>query len=109
MLDQSTAVVEVTDATFDDLVLAAPRPVVVDFWAPWCRPCLMISKSLAELAVELGDRLTVAKLNTDDNPVSTMRYGVLSMPTLLLFRDGEVVHSIVGARPKSYLREQLTG
>jgi thioredoxin 1 len=102
-------VVTVTDATFADLVLASARPVVVDFWAPWCRPCIAISKSLAELAEEFGGRLTVAKLNADDNPKATLDYGVMAMPTLLVFRGGEVVGSIVGARPKSQLRDMLAG
>lgn len=102
------AVVTVTDATFADLVLASGRPVVVDFWAPWCRPCIAISKSLAELAGEFGERMTVAKLNADDNPQATRDYGVMAMPTLLVFRGGEVVGSIVGARPKGQLRDLLT-
>jgi thioredoxin 1 len=102
------AVVTVTDDTFADRVLASGRPVVVDFWAPWCGPCKAISKSLEELAVEFGERLTVAKLNADDNPETTRQYSVMAMPTLLVFRGGEVVGSIVGARPKAYLRNALT-
>jgi thioredoxin 1 len=98
----------VTDGTFADTVLASDRPVVVDFWAEWCPPCRTISKSLAELADEFGERVVVAKLNTDENPEATRTYGVLSLPTLLVFRRGEVVGSIVGSRPKSYLRETLS-
>jgi thioredoxin 1 len=101
------ALVTVTDGTFADTVLAADRPVVVDFWAEWCPPCRTISRSLAELAGEFGDRVVVAKLNTDENPEATRTYGVLSLPTLLVFRRGEVVGSIVGSRPKSHLREAL--
>ncbi|WTY84291.1 thioredoxin [Micromonospora sp. NBC_01405] len=94
----------VTDATFAETVLAADRPVVVDFWAEWCPPCLAISRSLTELAGEFGDRLRVVTVNTDENPAATRAYGVMSMPTLLVFRGGEVVGSIVGARPKNHLR-----
>ncbi|MFG1801750.1 thioredoxin family protein [Micromonospora carbonacea] len=94
----------VTDASFAATVLAADRPVVVDFWAEWCPPCVAVSRSLAELAVEFGDRLRIITLNTDENPATTRAYRVMSMPTLLVFRGGEVVGSTVGARPKSNLR-----
>ncbi|MEW1590001.1 thioredoxin domain-containing protein [Micromonospora vinacea] len=94
----------VTDNTFAELVLASDRPVVVDFWAEWCPPCKMIEKSLVELAREFGDRMVIAKLNSDDNPQATRRYGVMSLPTLLVFRRGEVV----GSRPKLHLRQSLT-
>lgn len=103
------ALTTVTDDTFAHVVLASDRPVVVDFWAEWCPPCHAISRSLAELAEEFGDRLRVATLDTDANPVTTRRYGVLSLPTLLVFRDGEVVGSIVGSRPKMHLRQSLSG
>ena len=98
------ALTVVTDATFADTVLAADRPVVVDFWADWCPPCVAVSRSLAELAGEFGDRLLVATLNADENPATTRAYQVMSMPTLLVFRAGEVVGSIVGSRPKNHLR-----
>lgn len=94
----------VTDATFAATVLASTRPVVVDFWAEWCPPCRAVSRHLAELAEEFGDALLFATLNSDENPETTRAYGVMSMPTLLVFRDGEVVGSIVGARPKNHLR-----
>jgi thioredoxin 1 len=99
--------VTVTDDTFARMVLASDRPVVVDFWADWCPPCKMISRSLAELAGEFGDRMVVAKLNSDENPDTTRAYRVMSLPTLLVFRRGEVVATIVGARPKNYLRQAL--
>ncbi|WP_442930956.1 thioredoxin [Micromonospora sp. NBC_00389] len=102
------SLVTVTDDTFTELVLASDRPVVVDFWAEWCPPCKAIEKSLAELAQEFGDRMVVAKLNSDENPTATRNYGVMSLPTLLVFRRGEVVGSTVGSRPKSYLRQTLT-
>lgn len=101
-------VITVTDATFADAVLAADRPVVVDFWAEWCPPCKAISRSLAELAEEFGDRMAVATLNVDENPETTRAYGVLAMPTLLVFRGGEMIGSLVGARPKAHLRHALT-
>jgi thioredoxin 1 len=96
------------DETFAETVLASDQPVVVDFWAEWCPPCRMISKSLAELADEFGDRMTVATLNTDENPITTRTYRVMSLPTLLVFHGGEVVGSVVGARPKAHLRQTLT-
>jgi thioredoxin 1 len=100
-------VVTVTDTTFADVVLGNDKPVVVDFWAEWCKPCVMISKSLAELAEEYGDRLVIAKLDADTNPEAVRTYGVMSMPTLLVFRKGEVVGSMVGAKPKATLRKNL--
>ncbi|GIG61645.1 thioredoxin [Longispora fulva] len=99
--------VTVTDETFAATVLAADRPVVVDFWAEWCPPCRKISVSLAELAEEFDGRLDFVALNSDDNPRTTRDYGVMSLPTLLVFRGGEVVGSLVGARPKGYLRDKL--
>jgi thioredoxin 1 len=105
MLDlQQTTLTAVTDDTFADTVLAADRPVVVDFWAEWCPPCHMISRALGELAGEYGDRIAVVTLNSDENPVTVRRYAVMSLPTLLVFRGGELVASTVGARPKSQLR-----
>ncbi len=99
----------VTDDTFADVVLASDRPVVVDFWAGWCPPCLKIAPVLAELAEEFGDRMAIVSVDADENPVVVRTYGVLSMPTLLVFNQGEVVGSLVGARPKSYLRQALLG
>jgi thioredoxin 1 len=104
---ESGSVVTVTDATFGDIVLGNERPVVVDFWAEWCKPCVMISKSLAELAEEYGDRLVIAKIDADVNPESVRTYNVMSMPTLLIFRKGEVAGMIVGARPKASLRKAI--
>ena len=100
-------VVTVTDASFRDVVLANERPVVVDFWADWCKPCVMISKSLRELAEEYGDRLVIAKIDADANPESVRTYNVMSMPTLIVFRQGEMVGSMVGARPKAALRKAI--
>ncbi|MCM0673988.1 thioredoxin [Micromonospora phytophila] len=97
----------VTDDTFATVVLAADRPVVVDFWADWCPPCRAISRSLAELAGEFAGRMDFATIDTDANPDATRTYGVMSLPTLLVFHRGEVVGSIVGSRPKNHLRQSL--
>jgi thioredoxin len=107
MLENS--LVTVTDDTFAELVLGAPGPVVVDFWAEWCPPCRPMASTLAELAEELRGEVMIAKLNSDENPETTRAYRVLSLPTLLFFRGGVVVNTIVGLRPKSALRQALTG
>ena len=93
----------VTDDSFDQDVLGASEPVLVDFWAEWCGPCKMISPALEEIAEELGGRLTVAKLNIDENPLTPQKYGVRGIPTLMLFKDGQVAATKVGALPKSQL------
>lgn len=102
------SLVTVTDDTFAELVLKSDRPVVVDVWAQWCPPCKAISRSLADLAVEFGERMVIATLNYDENPIVGRAYAVMSLPTLLVFRQGEVVGSIVGSRPKTYLRQALS-
>lgn len=99
--------ITLTSENFDDQVLGDGTPVLVEFWAEWCPPCRMIAPILAQIETELGDRLRVAKINSDENPTITDRYGVMSLPTLDLFRDGEVVQRIVGARPKRALLTAL--
>jgi thioredoxin 1 len=98
----------VTDDTLAEIVLGSRLPVLVDFWAEWCPPCRPMARTLAELAPELAGEIVFTTLNADENPEATRRYRVLSMPTLLLFKQGVVVTSIVGARPKSMLRQALT-
>jgi thioredoxin 1 len=99
--------IDLTTDDFDERVLRADRPVLVDFWAEWCPPCKMIAPILEQIEVEYAGRLTVAKLNGDDHPEIAARYGVLGFPTLTLYRDGEAVHQIVGARPKRALLADL--
>jgi thioredoxin 1 len=103
----STASKEVTDATFDSDVLKNPKPVLVDYWAPWCGPCRMVAPVLEELAQEYGDKIEFVSLNVDENPQVTQTYGILNIPTLSLFKDGQVAKSIVGAKPKSALLREL--
>lgn len=97
------ATTSVSDASFERDVLNAETPVLVDFWAEWCAPCKTIAPALEELAVEFDGRITVAKMNIDDNPKTPTRYQVRGIPTLLLFRGGEVAAMKVGAAPKSDL------
>ncbi len=97
---------EVTDSNFQAEVLEADKPVLVDFWAPWCGPCRIVAPHLEELDAERED-LIVVKLNTDDNPNTAAKYNVMSIPTLLLFKHGEVAHQIIGALPKQRLLQEL--
>ncbi len=100
-------IVTLTTATFDETVASSDTPVVVDFWAEWCGPCKMIAPILTEIAAEQQGKLTVAKLNVDENPDLAMRYNVMSIPTLLVFHRGQVAKRVVGAKGKGALLQEL--
>ncbi len=98
---------EITDSQFEGEVLKSPVPVLVDFWAPWCGPCRMVAPIVEELAEEYEGRVKFVKVNTDENMDTAIRYGIRSIPTLILFKDGQVVGSIIGFRPKGELKRFL--
>jgi thioredoxin 1 len=95
-------IADVSDANFEDEVIRSDRPVVVDFWAPWCQPCRIIAPILDEMAEQHGDRVKFTKLNVDDNPQTAARFNVLSIPMVVLFEGGEPRQAVIGARPKSH-------
>jgi len=99
--------VEVNDSNFDQMVLKSKTPVLVDFWAAWCGPCRMVAPLVEELAGEYEGRVTMVKLNVDENPQIASQYGIMSIPTLLIFKDGAPVSNIVGFRPKAELQRNL--
>ncbi|HEX4080392.1 MAG TPA: thioredoxin TrxA [Rhizomicrobium sp.] len=101
------APLKISDSSFETDVLKSTKPVVVDFWAEWCGPCRMIAPALEELAAELKDKVTVAKLNIDESPQTPSKYGVRGVPTLMIFRDGQVAATKVGALPKSKIKEWI--
>src|SRR3954452_12804436 len=100
--------VTVTDASFADDVLNSDKPVLVDFWAEWCGPCRLVAPVLEEIAGEHADKLTIAKLNIDENPVTARNYQIMSIPTMGVFSGGQLVKTIVGARPKAAILRELT-
>ena len=97
----------VSDSSFDDDVLKSDKPVVVDFWAEWCGPCKMIGPSLEKIAGELSDQVKVVKLNIDDNPKTPAAYGVRGIPTLMVFKDGNVAATKIGALPERQLKDWI--
>jgi thioredoxin 1 len=100
-------ILTLSDATFDETVAGSDTPVLVDFWAEWCGPCKMIAPTLAEIATEQRGKLTIGKLNVDDNPDTARRFDVMSIPTLLVFKDGQQVKRLVGAKGKGQLLQDL--
>lgn len=100
---------KVTDDSFETDVLNADKPVIVDFWAEWCGPCKQIAPALDDLAADLGDKVTVAKVNIDENPQTPQKYNVRGIPTLILFKDGQPASTKVGSLPKSKLYEWVEG
>ncbi|NJM49634.1 MAG: thioredoxin [Sphingomonadales bacterium] len=101
------AIKAVGDSDFEQAVLQSDKPVVVDFWAEWCGPCKMIGPSLEELSDELGESVTIAKLNIDDHPDTPAKYGVRGIPTMILFKNGQVADTKVGAAPKAAIKEWI--
>ncbi len=99
--------VDVTDRTFSAEVLTHQGPVLVDCWAPWCGPCRMVAPVLDQLASEYAGRIKIAKLNTDENPVTASQYGIQSIPTMLLFKNGQLTGQLVGAQPKQEIERQI--
>lgn len=103
------AVEKVSDATFEGEVLKANVTVVVDFWAEWCGPCRMIAPALEEISGALGEKVKIVKLNVDENPKTAEKYGIMSIPTLLMFKNGEMSSRQVGAAPKQKLEQWISG
>jgi thioredoxin 1 len=102
------AVGKVSDATFESEVLQATSPVVVDFWAEWCGPCRMIAPALEEIAGSLGEKVKIVKLNVDENPQTAAKYNIQSIPTLMIFKDGNMSSRQIGAAPKQKLEQWIT-
>jgi thioredoxin 1 len=100
---------KVSDTTFESEVIKAKGPVVVDFWAEWCGPCKMIAPALDEIAKSLGDKVKILKLNVDENPETAAKYGIQSIPTLMIFKDGAMASKQIGAAPKQKLQQWITG
>ena len=107
MTDKTSATVAITDDSFSDDVLSSSVPVLVDFWATWCGPCKMVAPVLEEIAGEKGDALKIVKLNVDDNQQTAAQFGVMSIPTMILFKDGEPSAAVVGAQPKGAIERSL--
>ncbi len=107
MSEHTTSVLQINQKEFENTVLGADQPVVVDFWAPWCSPCRMIAPILEKLAGEYGERIQVIKINTDENQELAMQHNVRGIPTLLFFRDGQEVGRVVGMAPESQIKQRI--
>ena len=103
----SEYIANLTDTTFDEIINSTSEPVVVEFWAEWCGPCKTIAPVLEEIAQEQAGNVKITKLNVDDNPASAQRFGVMSIPTMIVFRNGEAVERIVGAKPKAAIMREI--
>lgn len=97
----------ITDSNFDEVVLKSDKPVLVDFWATWCGPCLMMAPVVDELANDYADKAVIAKLDVDANPFNAQKYGIRSIPTMLIFKNGKIVDKLVGTSPKTVLKSKL--
>jgi thioredoxin len=102
-------IVELDDDSFEKKVLSSDKPVMVDFWAPWCGPCKAIAPTVESLEKEYGDRITFAKVNVDENPISPSKYGIQAIPTLIFFKNGEIAEQITGMVAKEKLEETIKG
>ncbi len=101
--------IDVTDSNFDEVVLNSDKPVVVDFWAEWCGPCRMVSPVLAELSEDYKDKVTIVKVDVDDNPTVSHKFGIRNIPTILFFKNGEVADKQVGFAPKNVFEGKISG
>lgn len=99
--------IEVTDANFEEVVLKSDKPVLVDFWAEWCGPCRMVAPVVKELAEEYGDKAVITKMDVDSNPATSVKFGIRNIPTILFFKNGEIIDKQVGAVPKTILASKL--
>lgn len=99
--------VELTDANFDEIALGSDKPVMIDFWAEWCGPCRMVAPVVEEISNEYGDKAVIAKVNVDENPNISMKFGIRNIPTIVFIKNGELVDKSVGAVPKNVLTEKL--
>jgi len=104
---EASAVTILTDDTFDEAVADTTKPIIVDFWAPWCGPCRSVGPIIEEIAGEHTDKVTVAKINVDDNPGTASKLGIMSIPTIILFKDGQIDKKVVGARSKADFEKEF--